>query len=69
MDRRPDVIVEVAAGHCAQLESWLLGHGRIPKSLEESGPIRRYLVKEASDKDVDDMGLVGGVVRKRTRSG
>jgi hypothetical protein len=59
------VVVEVDAGRPAQFESWLLGHGRLPKPLSADGESRRYLVKDVTDAEIADMRLVGGRVRKR----
>jgi len=60
-----DVVVEVDSGHTAQVESWLLGHGRRPAPLDTNGSRRRYLVAGASEAEIADMKLVGGYVRKR----
>lgn len=56
----PDLVVEIDQKCSAQIESWLLGHGRIPRVLNDQSPGRlRYLVKEARPEGIKDLALIG----------
>jgi len=58
-----DVIVQIGADRTAHIESWLLGHGRIPTILPDPPSGRfRYFVKEAQQDEVDYLKLLGGVI-------
>lgn len=66
MPFREDVIIEVKAGHTAQIESWLLGHGRLPGPLPRAdGPNIRYLVKDADPDTIAQLLMLGAAIQKR----
>lgn len=60
-----DITVEVNSAQSAQIESWLLGHGRLPEVGSGAPPGRvRYVVHEASHFDIFQLRSLGGVVTK-----
>ncbi|WP_423066963.1 hypothetical protein [Devosia sp. CN2-171] len=64
----PNVTVEIDAKHSALLESWLLGHGRIPGVLPDHSAGRvRYLVKEARPEEIKDIASIGAEVLERIK--
>lgn len=62
-----DVVVEVDRGSIAQVESWLLGHGRLPAVLPgvETGKAK-YLVKDIDTHALSELRTLGASVRKGT---
>lgn len=61
-----DVVIEVETGHTAQIESWLLGHGRLPAVLPGAeGYNIRYLVKDADEHTITQLRSLGAAIRKR----
>jgi DNA-binding response OmpR family regulator len=58
-----DVVLFAKSGHTAELESRILGHGRIPTKMDEAEGHVRYLLKEASEEEIEHLrtGLDVGV--------
>jgi CheY-like chemotaxis protein len=50
-----DVVFSAKSGHTAELESRILGHGRIPTKLNEEGGEVRYVVKAVSEDEIEDL--------------
>lgn len=60
-----DIAVDVDADHSAQIESWLLGHGRLPKVGSDPPQGRvRYLVKQATRFEMDELRSIGALVTR-----
>lgn len=61
-----DLIVEVNSKHTAQIESWLLGRGRLPTTLPASNAAStEYLVEGATEQEIRDLRKVAGRIRRR----
>lgn len=65
MEPLRDITVDVDADHSAQIESWLLGHGRLPEVGSDPPQGRvRYLVKRASRFEIDELRGIGALVTR-----
>lgn len=66
-----DIEVEVTKGRQANFESWLLGHGRLPKlsPVRLRGNSKRYVVKGVSERELSMVDKIGGKIVTRTISG
>ncbi len=63
--RSATILVDAPAAHIAQVESWLLGHGRLPVvvPLRPRGRIR-YVVTEADSDTIRQLRHLGCEVTK-----
>lgn len=60
-----DIAVEVDRDRSAQLESWLLGHGRLPELSSDPPEGRlRYVVKRATRFEIDELRGLGRIVTR-----
>ena len=65
-----DVEVEVRERYQANFESWLLGHGRLPKLRTDrpQSKSKRYIVKGVSEWELSMVEKIGGKVVAQTVS-
>lgn len=60
-----DITVDVDTRHSAQIESWLLGHGRLPEPVAGAPSGRaRYHVKQATRFEIDELRGLGALITR-----